>query len=53
MFQGVTFRVESDDYQVSSLWFDPLRFMKVFDFGWTWFIFVYNNVFDGTMFQGV
>ena len=28
-------------------------FMKVLDFDWTWSIFVYNSVFNGTMFQGV
>ena len=28
-------------------------FMKVFDFGWTWFIFVYNCDFNGPMCRGV
>ena len=33
--------------------YDLICFMRVFGFGKTWSIFVYNNVFNGTVFQGV
>ena len=48
MFQGVKFRVESDDSQVCSLRFDLFRegFQLCLNF-------VYNCVLNGLMFQGV
>ena len=36
-----------------SVVYDLTCFMRAFDFCQTWSIFVYNSVFNGTMFQGV
>ena len=38
---------------LKSVAYDLTCFMKVFDFGETWLIFVYNCDFNGPMFQGV
>ena len=51
MFQAINFN--SIPLILRSVAYDLTYFMKVFDFGQTWSTFVYNSVFNGTMFQGV